>query len=624
MKSQPLSRLILVCACSLIASTTFAENTNQVSRASAHPATKMEEVVVSATRFEEESWKSGSSISVVPQETYQLRRQLQTLDPLRGEPGVTINNPTSIPAGLSQISIRGMPFSRTLIQVDGLRFNRPVDNIANFADLPPLLLGNVELLRGPQSSLYGSEAEGGVVTFAIPRGEGDPTYGTSFETGTFDTRRERVFSQGKHEEFDWNVEASRLDSANERPNNGTRQTAGAMRLGGDVTETVRLDLTSRYSDFTTGTVGNTRGLGANDPDNRLIRRMLLVSPSVTVTPFEAWESKLTLGYIGVGQRSESPPSEFVNHSESLQLNWQNTIHTAEWNTLVVGTDARNEHTTTEASSGNNVFNRASQGAYATDSIRVVDWWGITLSGRFDDNEGFRDAWTYRASQVFKAPVTDTRVHMSFGTAFRAPAISELKNLFGPTSGANPSLVPETSEGYDIGITQPILDGNLEWDTTYFYNNIVNLIATDAAFKFQNISEARAEGIENSLKWKVINGLSARGSFTINATTSKDRRFSGNDLVRIPRHTASLSLVWEPDEQWEISPVWNYTGQAFDNATNTQKLAEYHRLDLFVSYQAMKWLKVFGRGENLIGYRYQQAAGFPSLGRTFIGGFEVQF
>ncbi|MEI7672935.1 MAG: TonB-dependent receptor, partial [Deltaproteobacteria bacterium] len=477
----------------------FAQGTNQVHEAKSASEHQLSEIVVSASRFEEEAWKSGSSISVVPDQQIRISRQTQTAETLRGEPGAVVNNNTGVPGGVSQISIRGLPFSRTLVDVDGLRLNRPIDNIANLTDLPPLALGNVELLRGPQSSLYGSEAEGGVVTVSTPRGKGAPSFGTSFEGGTFDTRRERLFSQGTESGFDWNVEYARLDTANQRPNNALRQDAAVVHLGYDISSSARVDWNSRWTDYTAGASDSVLGFGANDPDNRLMRRMLLLSPSLTLTPVEIWETRLTLGFIGVGQRSDQPPNtgfgtEFVNHSESQQLQWQNTIYATDWNTLVAGIEARREHTTTSFDSGNNGFNRATQAAYLSDSFRWEDWWGMTLSGRFDDNEGCRDVWTYRASQFFQLPETKSRLHMSFGTAFRSPTISELKPLFGPGSGENPNLVPETTEGYDAGMTQPLLDGKLELDSTYFYNSVVNLIETDSNFVFQNVSKMRTEGV----------------------------------------------------------------------------------------------------------------------------------
>lgn len=621
------SVVILLCA-----SAGFAQQTNSVSavgssRSTIHdsPSTaEIGEIVVSATKFGEESWKSGSSISVVPEGILRLERPFQTIEPLRGEPGVTVNNGSGALGGVSQVSIRGLPFSRTLVEVDGLRLNRPIDGIANFPDLPPLLMGNIELLRGPQSSLYGSEAEAGVVSFTTPRGQGDPTGGASFEAGNFDTRRERVFSSGKEEYFDWNIEGARVDSDNKRTNNNFRQDAGAMHLGFDVSETARFDVVGRWTDFTVGAPNGIQGFGANDPDDRLIRRMRLISPAFTLAAFEEWESKLTLGYIGVGQRFETPPDVFADHSESWQLDWQNTFRPVEWNTVVAGVQGRFERATTSESSGIAAFDRDTDSVYVSDSVRLAEWWGMTLSARFDDNDQFHDAWTYRASQVFKCPETETRLHMSFGTAFRAPTISELQPLFGPFSGANPNLVPETTEGYDVGVTQPLLGGALEFDSTYFYNNIVNLIAADSAFVLQNISEARTEGVENSIKWKALKELQIRASATLTATTSKDVRFSGNDLARIPRETASVGVTWLPMEGVESSLVWNFNGEAFDDAANTQKLSAFNRLDLYASYQTTPWMKIFARCENMLGYRDQQTAFFPGLGRTYAGGVEFKY
>lgn len=632
MTFPPRYRVLMILFHFALMSVAHAQSTNQTQSVKAPSRSQnrsLNEIVVSATHFSEESWKSGSSISVVSDATIQFQRRFETVMTMMGEPGLTVNNSAGFTGGTSQVSIRGMPFSRTLVQVDGLRFNRPVDGIANLTDVPPMLTGNIELLRGPQSSLYGSDAEGGVVSLNAPAGHGHPSFGASFEAGSFQTRRERIFSQGKTGSFDWNGEAWRLDTDNARPNSGFRQDAAALKLGYDVSEIARLEVTSRFTDYTTGSVGALQGFGANDPDDRFMRRMILVTPSITIKPLELWETKLTLGYIGIGQRSDSVPAssggQYVNHSESLQLHFQNTIHVTDWNTLVLGGEERGEHTTTEASSGNNVFNRSTQSAYLSDSIRLVDGWGITLSGRYDDNEGFRDAFTYRASQVFTAPMTKTRLHMSYGTAFRAPTISELRNLFGPNSGANANLVPERSEGYDVGVTQPLLDGALEIDTTYFYNNIVNLISSSSpTFVFQNASEVRTEGVENSVQWQIDRALRVRASFTMTDTTNKDRRFSGLDLARIPRQSASFTAAWTPIDLVETSVVWNYGGVAFDDSNNSREINPYHRLDLFASWKPTSWLQIFGRGENLIGYRYQQANHFPANGRAFYGGVEFKY
>jgi vitamin B12 transporter len=605
------------------------------------PSVTTPEVVVSATRFPEEPWKSGSSITVVPADTVEFRRPFQTAEVLRGEPGidvsVEVNNGTGAQGGVSQIAIRGMPFSRTLVEVDGLRFNRPLDGIANLSDIPPLLTGNIEVLRGAQSSLYGSEAQGGVVVLSAPRGKGDPTFGAAFEGGTFDTRRERVFTQGEQKEFDWNFEFSRLDTAQERPNNTLRQDAVATRVGYDFQDNARFDTVFRWTDYTVGAPGPIQGFGAHDPDNRLIRRAAIVAPSFAIQPADFWDSKLTLGYIGVGQRFDSPPSQFVNHSQSWQSEWENILRVTDWNTLVAGVEMRSERTTTEASSGENIFNRDILAGYLVESFRYENLWGLTVSGRYDDNDGFRNAFTYRASQFIRIPTEEikvldkarlpkpeTRIHMSFGTAFRAPTISELEPLFGPFSGANSNLTPETTESYDVGITGGLFDGLLEGDVTYFYNEIKNLIGTDASFTFQNLSKARTEGVEASGKWLVSEQLSFRQTFTLTSTTNKDPRFSGMNLARTPAYSASWTTIWSPCEKSKISGIYNYAGPSFNNATNTQKLSEWHRVDLFAEYQYNKWVTLFGRGENLIGYRYQQAFAFPAVGRAFYAGIEVNF
>ncbi|MDD2708224.1 MAG: TonB-dependent receptor [Verrucomicrobiae bacterium] len=604
----------------------------------------MSEIVVSATKFGEEFWKSGSSISVVPESDIQLRRATTTGTLALGQPGVTVFSTTGIPGGGETIALRGFRPSETLITVDGLRYNRPVDGEANLNTLPPLLLGNMEFLRGPQSSLYGSDSIGGVVSLSTPAGRGKPVFGTSFEGGTYDYRRERVFSQGKVKAFDWNVGYSRLDTDNDRPNSAFRQDAAAMRLGYDIYEPVRADLIARFTDETAGAPSSIGAFG-NDPSSRLMQRMAMVSPQLTVTPFEAYESKLVLGYIGVGQKFDTPsyptlgwsnrgcPSS-VDHTESYQLNWQNTVKLADWNTLVAGLEARRERVTTAEDNGNNVFERAAQGYFLSDSIRLEDQWGLTLSSRFDDNERYADVWTYRASQFVKIPVTESRLHASFGTGSRVPTMQELCPMYSlldysvwppqPYFTNNANLTPERSEGCDAGVTQPFLDGELEFDSTYFYNTIVNIIMSDARWVSQNFPEARTEGVENSLKWNASRTLSLRAAFTLMSTTIKDPLYAGRDFARTPTESASLQINWSPIEKWNALLSYSAVGPRFDTVTNQQELSSYHRVDLATGYEICRFCSIFGRIENLVGYRYQTAAGYPALGRTFYGGLELKY
>ncbi len=131
-------------------------------------------------------------------------------------------------------------------------------------------------------------------------------------------------------------------------------------------------------------------------------------------------------------------------------------------------------------------------------------------------------------------------------------------------------------------------------------------------------------MENSLKWQALKRLSFRAAFTLTSTTSKDPRFPGNDLSRIPRETASLTTTWRPIDPLELSLIYTYTGTRFNAANNALELADFHTVDLYSTWQVNEWVKCFGRAENLPGYRYQQAAFFPAVGRAFYGGVEVQY
>jgi outer membrane receptor protein involved in Fe transport len=231
----------------------------------------------------------------------------------------------------------------------------------------------------------------------------------------------------------------------------------------------------------------------------------------------------------------------------------------------------------------------------------------------------------------------TKLHASAGTGIRPPDAFEIAFT------DNPSLKPERSRSLDVGVSQTLTD-RLTVDATYFYNRYDDLIVatgsfTDVShFQTDNISNARAEGLELSASWRGPRGLSARGAYTflptevlaVDGTTSAPPPFTvGDPLIRRPRHQGSLSLLWAKGPasafaearargtELDIEPNYGTFGGLFHGAG-------YYVVNAGGSWRLTPWLELYARGMNLFDRPYEEVYGYPALGRTATGGVRVAF
>jgi len=250
-----------------------------------------------------------------------------------------------------------------------------------------------------------------------------------------------------------------------------------------------------------------------------------------------------------------------------------------------------------------------------------------VSFRYDDNGSFGGHPTFREAPAFLVPETGTKFKGSVGTGFKAPTLDELYDNY-PAFGfvANPNLKPETSVGFDLGFEQSLLGKRVEFGSTYFHNDIKDLIEVNTAgTTYENIGRATTQGAENFVSVKPLDSLTLRADYTY---TYAEDDIAHTELLRRPKHKASLDAKWQATERLSFTATAVYKGSWADinrDGTATSLWATpYTLINLASNYDFGNGLTVFARINNLLDRHYQGPIGFQHQGLGVFGGIKVAF
>ena len=257
--------------------------------------------------------------------------------------------------------------------------------------------------------------------------------------------------------------------------------------------------------------------------------------------------------------------------------------------------------------------------YAQYEFAPVERFTATAGGRVDDFDSFGTHETYRVGARWTVPGSETIVRANVGTGFRAPSIRE---LYWPFVG-NPDLKPEESIGWDVGVEQPLVKDRLSAGVTFFHNDYDNLIN---GFPPVNVNQARTLGLETFASWTPVKTLLFRAAYTCLDATD---RSTGLQLERRPEHRGSLLANWQIIPELSANASLQVVGarpdQDFSVFPSTRvTLPSYTKIDLGLSWKVRKNVSLYGRVENLTDEQYEEAYGFPSLGRTGAVGIVMRF
>jgi vitamin B12 transporter len=617
-------------------------------------------VTVTANRVPTEIQRTGSAITVVPAAEIRKANPGSLADVLRAVPGLDLTE-NGGPGSVANVRIRGANSGQTLVLVDGVRVNDAggPSGEFDFGLVPPALIDRIEVLRGPQSALYGSDAIGGVVNIITKRGRGEPVRNVTLEAGSYGTIAASTSISGssgpwsyafalsgiRSDSFStWGYRVGRL----ERANGGPFETDEFSRIGGfgrvgfnpgtgfrfevNVTSAeTRQDYDAAFGAFpdTPSTSRRRFTQVAARAELDAFDGMLTHALQVYFNRTERWFRDSSFFMQG-GQRRESR-SESQFDSDRVGAEYQATLRMREFGTLIAG--GRIERETADSFSRTVLptatlpnrtiaVDQSTASAFALWQLPVGERLLLSLGGRYDkvlDAEGFP---TFRVTAAYRIPETGTKLRASVGTGAKAPTLFQrLSPQFGTAN-----LSPERSFGYDAGIDQEFFGGRLTFSITAFHNRLKNLIdftagpvclPTQVFGCYVNVAEATTSGIEASGRVVILEGLlSATGSYTY--LHAKDDR-TNLTLTRRPQHAGRFALQITPTEKWSIEPSVRMASERFSSAGERNRLAPHARFDVYSEYRFDKVWKAYGRIENITDARYQDVFNYGTTGRAFYAG-----
>lgn len=542
-------------------------------------------ILITASRFAETVDETLAPVSVITREDIDRTQATTVEEVLRSVPGIAVSN--SGGAGQqTSLFLRGSESNHVLVLIDGVKVGSATTGATPFQNLPLALVEKIEVVRGPRSSLYGSEALGGVIQIFTKKGK-RPQF--SFGIGSHDTHQfDASLGGGSNENwYQFGVSyltTSGIDACRGRPFSDPKGGAGcfavepdrdpyqnqSISLRGGTMLGARLQLDANF--LHSESAGDFDGSFQNEADTAT----QLASVKATLKR-SAGESSLSLS------RSKDEGDNFFNGAFKSsfdtfreQASWQNDFRFGENHQGVAGVDYVQDEVS--GSTAYTVNARENLGVFALwrTAFAVGD---VDLAIRHDDNEQFGAHVTGSVGwgQDFAG---GTRITASYGTAFTAPTFNDLyypaDPIFG--GGGNPNLKPETSSSVNLGFGRRVARGR--WDLNFYRTDIDDLIQLDSAFRPYNLSEANTAGVElagvaNLANWHLGVGLTFQNPEDAGGSASK------NDGKRLPRRAKEIIRL-DADRQfgrYAFGVSVHAQGDAFDDAANTRKLDGYAVVDL---------------------------------------------
>jgi vitamin B12 transporter len=581
--------------------------------------------VTTATRNPAEQQTIGSVVDVISAADL-ARRQVGTLaGALGGATGAPLFASGANGASAA-LFLRGANSNQTLFLIDGLRANDPnTDYQVTLGGGCISACDSLEIAHGPQSTLYGGEAVGGVVSLRAERGAGAPAGSVAVEAGSFGTIQGSLAAQGERGATAWNLSARGGHTDNERANNRFDSATTVLRLDRNVSEETSVGGTLRWFHGAYGDPGDSY---TNDPDNQDREENLLATAFADLQPSDAWKAHVTLG--GQDRRfvSENPrvgrTTQFtVVKNRRAVLDAQTSYSGLPDHRVTAGFTAEANHT---RNTGFGDINQK-QGLFAVfaqDEYQPTNDLFFTGGLRSDDFDTFGRATTGRATAAWRIAQRRLKLRASYGTAFRSPSFLDLYGQSAFYHG-NPNLRPERARGWDAGVDFYLPQSRGSVSATWFDTDFTDLIASSPDFTTEiNIQRARTRGAELSAHVSLPHAVEVRASFTYleaqNLTTN-------TRLLRRPRHSGALD-VWH-DFGRGVSAGAGMTFAAHRRDVNAKTFAQIDQEDytvtrFYAAWQAAPRLAFKARLENLLDEKYEEVNGYPALGRGMFASAEWKF
>ena len=583
--------------------------------------------------------EAGRSITVVTDKDIATQQGRSLPDILSTVPGLTVVQAGG-PGGQSTVSTRGTSANHTKLVIDGVDVGN-VTNSNGAPDVEHLLTADIqrlEVLRGPQSGLYGADALGGVISITTRKGDGPAQATGSIETGAYRSFNQTAGLSGSKDQFNYAFNIAHLHAGDvpvtpwqllppgrKAIGNAYDNVTASTRLGVDLNEAWTLNALVRHTDASllfTGDSGSPSFPNATQ-SHHTDRQLTTREEAVWSLLGGRIRNHFGVNYVNNWSYDLAPgnPAPTIATGERIKYDWRAVAEIAPRNHLVVGLEQQAER----LKAAEVLAENGNKAGFVELQTEFAKRWFVVASLRDDVDDRFGGHGTYRIAPAVILPVTETRLKASYGTGFKVPTLSQLYQNFPAFNFfANPNLKPEASIGYDAGFEQPLFDDRLRFGATYFHNDITNLISFNAnATSFANIGFATTEGTESFVAAKLTDRIWLRADYTFTRAVDAS---TGQQLLRQPREKWSATATWLPVDALTLSATLLRVGDWLDvsrDGTTTGLVAPgYTLVNLRGDYALSDQVKLFARIDNLFNRHYQNPTGFLAPGFGMFGGIRM--
>lgn len=611
----------------------------------------VEEVIVVANRAPVQASRVGNSVSVLEPEAIRESQAIITSDLLATLPGIGVTR-NGGPGSATAVRIRGAEADHTLVLIDGVQINDPSSPGGGF-DFGNLLVGDIgriEVLRGSQSTLYGSQAIGGVVNIvSTPPGDG-PSANLLAEYGSMHSSLLKAGAGGRFDRLSARIAGAwyRTDGvssyAGGSEDDGFRNATFSARLGYDFTDAVDLDLRAYWADGRTGydgfpppdyTFGDAGDYGRTRQFVGYAGLNFALAGGALRNRI-AWQQTdgdrdLFSGAIG----EVFPAGSYEGRNRRYE--YQGTWDIAAAYSAVFG--LQREESSMRGDAALLSAGARMDSAYLQLRGEVLPGLTLTAGDRYDDHETFGSRHSPQLAVAWALP-SDTILRASWGEGFKAPTLYQLYSDY-----ANPALQPETSTGWDAGIEQHLLDRRLSVSAIWFErrtrNQItfvscpfpLNAICSSPGHSpwgyYDNIDRTEAEGLELEAAFALAPALTLTANYTHTRAVDRSPGSAGHgeQLLRRPRDMANATLTWNAPFRLTTSAAVRYASSSDDmnyDVFPEQRVAlgAYTLLDLRMAWRLSDAIEVAGRVENLFDEDYATVYQYGTTGRA--GYLSIQY
>ncbi len=606
------------------------------------------DIIVTAARIEQPRSQVGQSVTVIDAARIAERQSVSVTDLLATVPGVSVVRYGGV-GTVGTVFIRGADSDQTVALIDGVKLNDPSTPGGGF-NWGNLLVGTIdriEVLRGPSSVIWGSQAIGGVVNVISAAPGEQPRVNARAEAGYRGTRQLAGNVSGRAGPLGYSAGAAWLradgisafsEARGGRERDGYRRRGGNLTLDLPLGDAVTLDARGYYSDGRVGQDGYPPpDYSFGDTRETARTRELVGYAGARVRALGGrFTSRAGIALTDTRRRNRDPDGfvaeTFAGTGRNQRIDYQGVLALDPAVTATFG--AERETSRYAAASYGGPVGRARarlDSGYAQVAVRPVA--GLTLTGgaRHDRHDRFGGATSLAASGAFASSDGLTEVRASYAEGFRAPSLYQLSGDYG-----NAALAPERARGWDAGVVRRTPGGTVEAAVTLFGRRTRNLIAfVDCPGQagicagrpygtYDNVARASARGVEASVALRPVPQLRVEANYTLlDARDRSGGAFDGRRLARRPMHSVNATVDWTGPGGIAIGASLAHVGGSFDNLANTSRLEGYVLADLRAALPVGEAAELFARVENLFDARYETVRLYGSPGRAAYAGVRLR-